>query len=370
MRRLFIVSLGFCAALSAQGALLNTATDHVMVPCFKGGFEFGLTGAYMRADSHQVAYAFIDKNNNGVPDGNYLDIESEYSFAWGAMAGWRFANSANDLRLSYFNASTEDSDSAVRGDHYLHPSAGTNNFFWYENTGQQDEPIDVSDASFLRSAKGHNELDLTAIDLEFAQHMDVGTHTSMRFFVGVSRHELEKESRIVYNGAKFDESTESSVQISENVRKLSEFTGFGPRIGFDTQYAFNNGFGLVGHFSTSILFGELDSKTSSVQTSVTGNQEQEEQEDVIPQHLLGNGPDSSSVNIKSRHLVVPNVDLRLGIDYSYAFAGGSIMTAELGYWGKSYFGGLNETTMSQYRHTSQADNVTFHGAYLTLLAHL
>lgn len=365
MRRLLTVSLGLCTALSAHAALLNTSHDHVTVPCFKGGFEFGLTGAYMRSDYHSVAYALRDTTDNDVSDGTYLDIDSEYHFAWGAMVGWRFANTANDMRLSYFAVNTDDSDSARASESViLHPVAGVGESYWYGGPPQDEEPENVS--SYLQSARGQNEFDLTAIDLEFGQHFDVGYHTTMRFFAGVSHHTLEKDTRITYVGVK-PALEGAGTSLHEGIKKHSDFEGWGPRIGFDAQYAFNNGFGLVGHFSSAFLFGEIDSVTSTWQTEVEPDQEQEGE--ILPLDGHGHGP-KSKVMIKSRHIVVPNVDLRLGVDYSYAFDGGSIVTTELGYWGKSYFGGVNDTTLGTYRHSSQVDNVTFHGAYLSLIAHL
>lgn len=349
MRRLLTASLGLCTVLSAHAALLNNSPDHVLVPCFKGGFEFGLTGAYMRSDYHKVDYALRDTDFNYVVDGKYLDIDSEYHFAWGAMIGWRFANTANDLRLSYFDLNSDDSNSAKTTESsHLQRVVGVDNNYWFTGGGYH-----------LESARGKNEFDVSAIDLEFGQHIDVGCHTSMRFFVGVSHHDVEKDTVITYSGSR--QIGESPLYLmSEVVKKRSEFEGWGPRLGFDSQYAFNNGFGLVGHFSTAFFFGELDSSVSAQQRDVNSEEEA----------TVGFGPQDAKVKIRSRHIVVPNVDLRLGLDYSYAFDGGSIVTTEVGYWGKTYFGGVNDTDLGVTRHASQLDNVTFHGAYLSLIAHL
>lgn len=305
----------------------------------------------MRSDFNHSGYVLRDTTDNEQIDGTFVDgkyhvTDADPSFGYGAMIGWRFANTGNDMHLNYFNTENDDSDTTTRGGEgvNLHTVGGINNDFWFLDGG-----------TAIDKASGKNELSLSAIDFELGQHIDVGCHTSMRFFVGISRHDLEKETKHSYYGVRPVDAQPDQV-LTEDVDQQTEFKGLGPRFGIDSQYAFNNGFGLVGHFSAALLYGKMDSKTRAIQRNAPVGS---------PQQESGNG-----VSVTDRRIVIPNLELKLGVDYSYCFNGGSIVTAELGYWGKTYLGGLNDTAINYPQHASQVDNITFHGGYLSLTTHL
>lgn len=344
MRRFLMASLGLCASMASSAALLNNTQDNVVIPAFKGGFEFGLTGAWMEANYHHVGLVRVDASDNGFADGGVVDIDPERDFAYGAMVGYVFHDSANDVRFNFFNIETDDSESVSReGGHRLHRVAG------FDDDNRFLNDID--------GANGKVEFTLRSYDLEAAQHIDVGCHTSMRFFVGLSYHDLDKDTHYTYVERDTDTQGDDDVRVnrrSESMTKSSEFSGFGPRVGFDLSYAFNDGFGLVGHMSAAALVGEIDSKNRLAHVN------------------NGETVAKSDVSIKSRCLVVPNLDLRLGVDYTHCFCSGTIVDAEVGYWTRSYFDAVNNTSIQEDesgKYLDQLDSVSFHGAYVTLRAH-
>lgn len=371
MRRLFLTTLGFCMALSAEAAYNTHTRNTVVVPDRAPGFEYGITGAYLRADYPQVDYVLQGNTNDPettYATGRYQDSEADYDWGWGFMVGWRVGhNTGLDARLHYFSFCSDDETTICGNDLRRTHGVDDGDVFWSVAAATM-----LSDGDVLQHATRYDEYKLSAFDLELAQSLNVGRRATVRFIAGVAHHDVERLTRIGYRGERpipnlnVADMIQVTDQLAENVSAQSEFAGWGPRIGADLNFTLYNHFGLVGHIGSSLLFGTVKVKTAASRRldvpticCVSGTE--------LEDNGLGM---AMAVRTRTRHLVVPNVDLRLGVDYTHQYESGTLLTGELGIWGRGYFGGMSKITLDDQKHLTQFDNVVFHGLYFSIFAQL
>lgn len=168
------------------------------------------------------------------------------------------------------------------------------------------------DYTYLRSGD-KEKLDLDSTDVEVGQRITTGAF-DIRVFSGL------RYAHLKYS---LDASTADNKESLTNL-----FHGFGPRMGVDARYQLGGYLGLDTHLNTSLLAGKINTRLESQKV----------------------GAISESMN-----RVIPEVDAKLGIDYTYPISEThkNAVVVELGYQTSNYFNTFN----------GRADE-TFDGAYL------
>ncbi len=285
-------------------------------------------------------------------------------------------------------------------------------------------PIEVTD---ITEISANSDVENHTWDLDFGQTINVGCNFRLRFLAGLRYTRLEHNFKLrttaVVNdqraGFAFDVPATTTVggvivpivggstladlipQLNVNaivhdfVKVSSDFDGVGPRFGIDSSYHLGGGFGVVGSLSASLLVGE------------TKNSFAERFDGTGTVTLLGGGalidPIGSTIflgetitaaspafgtpigiafdptlSVISFHhpdetRVVPNLDAKLALDWTYQFCNcsRSKVTIEAGYLVSHYFNALDRehdlaAFTSVAHHTRNTYDVSFDGPYISL----
>lgn len=146
-----------------------------------------------------------------------------------------------------------------------------------------------------------------AVNFEFGQHVDFGDMKSIRFHGGAqwARTKLAQDLRAaVAPQARFEAANTS-------------YNGFGPRLGADMFYGFGNGVGIFANAATAILAGSSKFNYTDYTVAPRAN---------------AHG---------SFTTVVPEVDAKLGANYTFALAQGDL-TLDVAYMWVNYFDAIQQ----------------------------
>lgn len=312
---LVLLGLGLVSASAYAGMVaepMPVSNDiNVTAPDQSGMWSFGGTVVLMQPTNKAFNYAdtfeATGSGNQTNLDTDHHTVNEDYDWWFGADVTYAFPGNGRDVTLAYEGLHGTDTDhtSAPDGSSLLGGSFLTSSF----------------SGLIYTDAKGETDTDYDAGDLVFGQKLDVGSRIRLHPFIGLRYAHIDLEDTGTYNDKGLDPDGDYFVGRS---KLENTFNGIGPRFGSDAQINLGQGFSVRGRLGLSALIGSrsVDAEGSlasydvnNVNTSVT----------------------TRTIDNDSETRVIPEIDGRLGLNYTYDFDSNMALGFEAGWQATNYF---------------------------------
>jgi hypothetical protein len=284
----------------AEGLIQITTAD--LTP----GLELNASWLILRPSSGNLDYAILTtplSNPSPTPSWQIQSIKPGYKSGFNLGAGYVFPNCWSDMQLNWSHLNSNHSRSTFA-----------------ENTQFVAPFFQVGpDSGTLKEARGKAHFHYDIVNLDFGAFMSVCGDLQLRFFGGLSGAELKLKLHSTFR--------DSSPNFFFSSRNYSKFTGLGPRLGISAAYDIVDCFCIVGQMAGSMLVGNQRLNTSYIANSSILNS-------------LGVNPNRQGINSKTAHQVVPALDAKLGLNYSFLLANNSLFTVEAGYQAATFLNAI------------------------------
>lgn len=341
-------------------AALPGSTDPALIniPQLTGGYILGGNVIFLNHSPSNGDLDFLSVNTNIKDDlfSTLRDVNLGYDWGFGAKIGYVFANTGNDINLSY-----------------LYLDSNSSNLVTLPNNGTLTEINDftpvTSNGVLITDENATGEHRITQVDLTGGQYINVGCRLILHALAGWRYADVQRFYTLT-QGAAAILTTPNTVFDIVNISLIeqdSDFRGTGPLMGMDASYYLGKGFGVTSHGDVAMLIGGVGPTTNVGSLNFITNESTGDVEGAFNGFVF---KENSVMHI------VPVTDLKLGLDYTYTINNfnDSILTIEMGYQASEYFNVFDrlstnsDIVFTQILKKSTSD-LGFDGPYLTLTYH-
>lgn len=268
LKKTAVAVLAFGSSAAFAGTMGPVCTPgNVTVPCERVAWDVGVYALYLKP-SYNDGAGFHSVRTTGVST-VFHEHDPDYDWGFKLEASYHFGT-GNDLNLNWYHYDNSDSHRRT-GDFVL-----------------------LNDDVAFASHQTIISPEWDAVNLEFGQHVDFGEFKNIRFHGGFQYARIETDVKTKGVDAN---------NVTYSRKSSSEFTGFGPRVGADMSYDLGNGLAMYANSAVALLAGEHDYKAAA-SNSVAGL--------------------TSSVHAESDTVIVPELEAKAGLKYTYAMAQGEL----------------------------------------------
>ncbi len=280
--------LAFASSTVFAGAMGPVCTPgNVTVPCEKMAWDIGGQALYLQTTTNNGFSYYPSLNNSSVFD----DLSGQWNWGFQIEGSYHF-NTGNDVTISWYHLDTNNHRLAINAAAF--------------NTS--------ATAVFVKE-----QMRWDAVNGELGQFVDFSANKKIRFHGGFQYARIKPTTQYAITSPAL---VSVGLEATETFPLTTEYNGFGPRTGLDLNYVFGNGFGIYAKGAAAVLVGTAKFNNGGITVLSTGS--------FTPLH-------------GSRTSIVPEVEAKLGADYTYAMAQGDIIL-DAGYMWFNYFSPLNMIT--------------------------
>lgn len=360
------VSLALAALGLSMSAYAAYPSDEVMpvappmvnvtIPQQIGSWTIGLEALYEESNNSDFHYGAsqITTTAANIATVSRHTLKTDMDNDWGGHIdlGYNFAGDGRYVKLGYTHLTTNDSESTSRDSGTLLNGIG----FGTVSAGVTPTVVTAINPNLTNfpngwdSAEGKTEYEYDAVDLVFGQRFDFGQKVTLDAFGGLRYVSLELENSAEYRVAATGVTTSEQAFLDMK----SEFQGIGPRAGMNAQVRLGSGFSLVGTFAGSLLVGEFDEHVRREQDVIT-----------VSTGAIASGTITND-RTGDETRVVPELDARIGVNYTASFSPDTAVGIELGYEVVNYFDVNGNSQVSYADTASHKNDFAMQGPYLRL----
>ncbi len=278
---------------------------NVTVPCESTAWDLGARALFLQSSVNGQGASVNRSIQTG--SGRTASVGENPKYGWGfQIEGSYHFNTGNDLNLNWYHINNSRTH-GFNGSKSIGTdivSSGAAGGILTQVTGS---------TTYVNKQSATIRPHWDAVNLEFGQHVDFGEDKSIRFHGGFEYARIAADTSNTIAGS-VTTATGATPSYNGSWWNNPTYNGFGPRLGADMKYDWGNGLGIYANGAAGILAGS--SKFSSTQTN----------------NLSGYSYTVSG----SSMVIVPELDAKLGVNYSYALAQGDL-TLDVGWLWVNYF---------------------------------
>jgi len=298
-----VLALGSSAVFAGTMGPVCTP-GNVTVPCPSSAWDVGGQALILQVmTDDRISFDFgTDRDGRQFSAFFNADVKAQWDWGFQIEGSYHF-NTGNDITLTWYHLDTSWKNRSVDRD---------------------DFPFFDGD---MRLGWGHkNRWD--AVNGELGQFVDFSANKKIRFHGGFQFASIKRSFHAFAGDIDVGDD-----DVFASFNASNQYNGFGPRTGIDMNYVFGNGFGIYAKAATAILVGTAK---NSYDLDVA-----------VLEERNGNLEFGLDVDVGgSRTAIVPELEAKLGANYTYAMAQGDL-TLDAGYMWFNYFHALNPTVLQQ-----------------------
>lgn len=305
-----LVTSSFAAPMKDDNSLIVT------IPDTKPGFEFNVSALYLQPVASNFGWS-VTTTVLPIPSPNWSVnvIKPDFSAGFNIGARYFLLNPGTDVQLNWSHLDTNDTDEVI-----VNPSSQ-----WVSPFSQTGTPPtqqgQITGISLLKVGNVRLKFNYDSVQLDLGKYINAGSNLQTRLFTGLNALFLKEEINSTFHGL-------PTLPVF-NFNNTSKYNGIGPRLGFTNKYDIYHRIRLVGQFAGSVLYGKMQ----PAQYKFTGSS--------VELILAGINVNYEGLSNPSVNQLVPALDAKLGLSYTYIIKQASELTIEFGYMGAVYFDALS-----------------------------